>query len=84
MEERGRMQKNIKYLFIIRICLWVTAIAATIYWIWYSIKLHMEEIFEPEEFARLFKPVFYRCLIIAVTAIGISFALYAISKKVID
>ena len=74
--------KKIKIIFIIRICLWITALVATIYWISYSVRLHMNGIFDPAEFAYYFRPVFYTCLIIAFAAVGLSFALYAYSKKI--
>jgi hypothetical protein len=73
--------QKIKILFIIRICLWIVALGSTICWIYYSIKLHLDGIFEYHTYAAMLRPVLYPCLIISVTAICISFALYAISRK---
>ena len=74
-------ETTIKILFVIRICLWITALTATVYWMAYSIKLHRAEIFDPYEFAIRFRPVFYPCFVTAVAAIALSFALYAVSKR---
>ncbi|MCR5509385.1 MAG: hypothetical protein K6F54_00295 [Lachnospiraceae bacterium] len=71
-----------KILFAIRVCLWIVAASATIYWIWYSARLHMMGIFEPAEYAVYFRPVFYTCLIITISAVGLSFALYALGKRI--
>nr|WP_297704937.1 hypothetical protein [uncultured Butyrivibrio sp.] len=72
---------NKKTLFIIRICLWVIALAATVYWNYYSIMLHRNGIYDPAEYATLMRPVLYICLAISVVAIIISFILHHISKK---
>lgn len=72
--------KKERVLFIIRICLWVIALTSTFYWMSYSIRLHREGIYEPYEYATLFRPVFYTCLVISVIAVCISFILYAVSK----
>ena len=69
-------------LFIIRVLLWIVALSSTIYWIYYSIKLHSDGIFAPEEYSPLMRPVLYTCLAIAITAVCISFALHALSKKI--
>ncbi len=73
--------RTVKALFIVRICLWVVALISTVYWIWYSVKLHTDGIYDPYEYALLFRPVFYPCLAVSVLAICISFALYAVSRK---
>ncbi len=70
-----------KTLFIIRICLWIIALASTIYWNYYSIMLHRNGIYDPAEYATLMRPVLYTCLIISIVAIVISFILFAISKR---
>jgi len=44
--------------------------------------LYRRGIFDPLEFAKYFRPVFYPCVITAFVAIGISFALFAISKHI--
>ncbi|MCR4763041.1 MAG: hypothetical protein K5696_05890 [Lachnospiraceae bacterium] len=72
---------EIRALFIIRICLWIVAFVSTVYWIWYSIKLHVDGIFDYHTYASLLRPILYPCLIISVAAICLSFALYAMSRK---
>ena len=79
MEKNNK--KQILVLFVIRVCLWIVALVSTIYWIWYSIKLHNEGIFAPEEYSPLMRPVLYTCLIIALAAVCISFILHAWTKK---
>ena len=69
-------------LFITRVCLWVVALVSTIYWIWYSIKLHNDGIFAPEEYSPMLRPVLYTCLAISIAAVCISFALRAWSMKI--
>ena len=82
MIERTDIQ--IRLLFVTRICLWIVALAATVYWIWYSIKLHIEGIFDYHTYAALLRPVLYPCLMVSVAAVCISFALYAVSRKLRD
>ena len=72
----------VRIIFGIRILLWTVALAATVYWIYYSFKLTSMGIFEPEEYSPLLKPVLYTGVCIAVTAIAVSFILYAVSKKI--
>ena len=77
-----KTKTKIRILFIIRICLWITALISTGYWVWYSFKLtNVDKIFDPYEYAELLRPVLYPCLLIALAAVGISFALYAQTKK---
>ena len=80
--QKVRARKQIKLLFITRVCLCATALVSTMYWLYYSVKLHMDEIFDPYEYSSLLRPVLYTGLIIAVTAICVSFALHAKSVKI--
>ena len=80
--ETEKAKKQIKILFITRVCLWMTALVSTLYWMYYSFKLHMDEIFDPYVYASLLRPVLYTGLIIAVTAICLSFVLHAKSVKI--
>ena len=80
MTEKNKTQ--IKILFFLRICLWITALVSTIYWITYSMKLHANGIYAPEEYSPLMRPVLYTCVGIAVAAICVSFVLHAISEKI--
>ncbi len=70
-----------KGLLAVRICLWIVAFATTVYWIYYSIKLHREGIFDPAEYSTALRPVLYTCLIISIAAVALSFVLYRIDKK---
>ncbi len=85
-EEKLQAMKTAKtqiiVIFVIRVMLWITALVSTVYWIRFSFKLTMDGIFAPEEYAPILRPVLYRCVIIAVVAIAISFALYALSKHI--
>lgn len=72
----------VRIIFGIRILLWTVALAATVYWIYYSFKLTSMGIFEPEEYSPLLRPVLYTGVSIAVAAIAVSFILYAVSKKI--
>ena len=80
MQEKSKTQ--IRVLFAARVCLWIIALVSTVYWIYYSAQLHSQGIFAPEEYAPLFRPVFYTCLAISIAAVCISFVLHAISKKI--
>ena len=79
-EPQNNTQKIVKALFIIRICLWITALIPTIYWIYYSFKLTSDGIFDPFEYADYLRPVLYPCLVISFIALVISFILHAISN----
>ncbi len=80
------MQKKpgttVRALFFTRICLWITALTATVYWIGFSFKLYADEIYETFEYATRMRPVLYTCLVISIAAIGISFVLHAISERI--
>ena len=79
---KEKAEKQVLVLFIIRICLWIVALVSTVYWMYYSVKLHNEGIFEPSEYSPRLRPVLYTCLIISIAAVCISFALHALSKKI--
>ena len=79
---KNKTDSRVVALFIARVCLWIVALASTIYWIWYSAKLHSDGIFAPEEYSPMLRPVLYTCLIIAIVAICVSFALRAWTVKI--
>ncbi len=79
---RERAEILIRVLFAIRVCLRITAAVSTVYWIRYSFVLHLNGIFDAFTYASYLRPVLYTCLIISFAAICISFALYALSKKI--
>ena len=77
------MNRNtIKILFAIRICLWIVIFVSTAYWIYYSVKMHRDGIYDVYEYATLLRPVLYPCLIISIIAICISFALHALTVRI--
>ena len=77
-----KAKKQIKNLFIARICLWVVAAVSTLIWMWYSFKLHRDGIFDPYEYATLLRPVKYTGLIVAVAAILLAFLLRRITLEI--
>ena len=81
-ENNKRTKRTVLILFTVRVCLWLVALGSTAYWIYYSVRLHMDGIFAPEQYSPMLRPVLYTCLIIAIVAICISFALHAISNKI--
>lgn len=78
----NKQKRTLIILFVTRIILWITAIASTVYWIYFSVKLKMDGIFAPEEYSPRLRPVLYTCLLISLVAVAISFALYSLSKKI--
>ena len=79
MQKKTKTQITI--LFLCRLFLWIVALASTVYWIRFSVKLHEDGIFDPHEYADTLRPVLYTCLIISVVSVCISFLLYARSAK---
>lgn len=69
-------------LFCFRILMWITALCANIYWIYWHFHLYAMEIFDVHEYAALFRFRFYNALIVAFIAIIISFILRAISDSI--
>ena len=76
------VNKKVRTLFAIRVCLWIVALVSTIYWINYSIQLHKQGIFAPDVYSPLMRPVLYTCLAISIVAVCISFVLHAMSNKI--
>ena len=75
-------KKIIRFLFIIRIILWITATVATYYWIIWSFKLYQMGIFDVHEYSDYFRPIFGKGLLIAFVSICLSFILRGISDKI--
>lgn len=73
--------KIVRILFIIRIILWITAAAATFYWIVWSFKLYGMGIFDEHEYSSYLRPILGKGLLIAVVSICLSFILRGISDK---
>lgn len=73
---------SVKVLFGFRICMWLVALGATVYWIYLSVKLYWDGIHDVHEYASYFRKPFYTCLIITFVAISISLILRSISDKI--
>ena len=48
---------RVKKLFICRAVLWAVALAATVYWIWWSFEIYNRGVFDPYEYAPMLRPV---------------------------
>lgn len=66
---------RVKKLFICRAVLWTVALAATVYWIWWSFEIYNRGIFDPYEYAPMLRPVLTVCLLISLVALAISLCL---------
>ena len=75
-------EKKIKILFIIRICLWFIALAATIWWMYYSVKLHIDGIYDVHLYATQLRPVLYLGLLISFISLGLAFYLHMITVRI--
>ncbi|MCR5476722.1 MAG: hypothetical protein K6E92_03735 [Lachnospiraceae bacterium] len=75
---------RIKVLFVVRVCLWIVAAVSTCWWMYYSVKLHIDGIYDVHVYAAILRPVFYPAVLISVAAIFIAFRLYAVSKRLKD
>ena len=81
-DEHMKSETQIRILFAIRVCLWITALVSTIYWMYYSVKLHMDGIYDVHVYATILRPILYTCLAISIVAIAISFSLHMLSVKI--
>lgn len=77
-------EKTRKILFVIRICLWIIALVATIYWIYWSFKLYTMGYVDEHQYALMFRPIFAKGLFTSLIAVGISFILRRISDYIKD
>ncbi len=77
-----KKETQIKILFVIRVCLWITALISTAYWMYYSVKLHIDGIYDVHEYATALRPILYSCVAIAVAAVAISFGLHVLTVKI--
>lgn len=78
------MCKNrvVQVLFVIRIILCIIATVATFYWIVWSFKLFDMGIYDVHEYSSYFRPIFGKCLLIAVASICLSLILRSISDRI--
>ena len=72
-------EKKVRILFLIRIALWITAAAATFYWIF---KLYAMGIYDVYEYSGYLRPIFGRGLLIAFVSLCISLILRSISDRI--
>ena len=77
-----KSETRIRILFAIRVILWITALAATVVWMYYSVKLHIDGIYDVHEYATILRPVLYTCLAISFAAIAISFGLHMLTVRI--
>ncbi len=75
-------QTQIKIIFALRICLWIVALFATVWWMYYSVKLHIDGIYDVHEYATALRPILYGCVAVAIAAVAISFGLHVLSVKI--
>ena len=73
---------RVKRIFACRAVLWAIALGATIYWIWWSFEIYNMGIFDPYDYAPMLRPVFTRCMLIAVAALVVCLILRAISDRI--
>lgn len=73
--------KKIKIMFVCRVVLWIVALSATVYWIYWSFHLYTLGYMDEHEYAVAFRPIFGKALLVSILAIGISFVLRIISDK---
>lgn len=74
--------KAVRIIFGIRAVLWVVALVATIYWAVWSFKIYAMGIYDPYEYASIFRPIFQRGMIISLGAIIICLILRRISDTI--
>ncbi len=79
---RGETDKRVRVLFIIRVCLWVGALAATIYWIVWSFRVYELGYYDPYEYAGVFRPIFWKGFLTACGCIAVSLILRTVSDKI--
>ena len=77
-------EKRVIVLLVFRIILWVTALSATVYWMYWSFQLYAmyENGIDEHTYATLLRPHFYPAVLIAIIAIGISVVLSVISDRI--
>ena len=73
--------KKIKIVMIIRVCLWLVAAAATIYWMHWSFEIYEMGIHEVHSYATLLRPRMYAGLRTSILSIILSLILRRISDE---
>lgn len=75
-------EKLVRILFGMRIVLWVIALIATVYWIYWSFHIYETGIHLVEEYAAIFRPIFGKALLVTAISISVSLVLRKISDKI--
>lgn len=82
MKKFEEKNKIVKILFGCRAVLWLISAGITAYWIRLSFQLYEIGIHDEHEYAMAFRPVFYKCIVVTVLLILISFRLRKISDGI--
>lgn len=75
-------KKTVRILLYCRMFLWVVALAATVYWIYWSFHLYTLGYMDEHAYASAFRPIFAKGLFTSVGAIILSFILRTVSDKI--
>lgn len=73
------LKKKVRTLFIFRAILWTIAAGVTVYWIVKSFMIYIEGVDGVHDYATIFRPILYTCLIISAGCVALSFYLRHIS-----
>ena len=79
MKKRDRL---VKIIFDNLICLWGVALGLTVHWIYWSFKLYYMGILDVYDYAKHFRPLFYKDLILTFIVICLCFILRSISDRI--
>lgn len=82
MIKKKILNKAVRNIFILRVILWITATASTIYWLYWSFKLFEMGMSNAQEHSDYFTPIFGWSVLISIVSIGLSLILRNISKKI--
>ncbi len=74
--------KAVRILFFIRMILWIIALAATVYWIYWSFKLYALGYYDVYEYSGYLRPILGRGLLISFGSLGVSLILRGISDRI--
>ena len=76
-----KQNKAVRILFLVRAFLWVTALAATAYWIYWFFQLYHLGYYDPYEYSGLLRPILTRGLLVSLVCLGISLILRGVSDR---
>ncbi len=82
MIKKNVQNKAIRCMFILRVVLWITATAATLYWLYWSFKLFEIGMTTAQEQSDYFTPIFGWSVLITIISVCLSLALRNISNKI--